>query len=131
MASTLLYRACALVVVGIVAGAVHSGVVPVKLHPDAPAPDSLANTQTSRQGGRRNSPSTNTPEKPTSSSSARACRAVDEMAGLNITLAQAKSLYDAHVPFVDARHMEDYETGQCVQDAFQMSTERTSMARTS
>jgi rhodanese-related sulfurtransferase len=122
MASTLLYRAAAIVVVGIIAGAVHSAMVQVKLRPDAPAPLILPTKpqnqgQTSAPGSTGSTPGVSTPAPP-----APPPPPADDMAGLNLTLTQAKSLYDSHVPFVDARHLEDYEAGH-VMDAFQMSTE--------
>jgi rhodanese-related sulfurtransferase len=114
MASLLLYRAAALVAAGVIAGAVHSGIVPVMLKPEAPAPIKLPQAPLKPPEAPKDiAPPANPPP---------ATPAADEMAGLNITLAQAKKLYDAHVPFVDARHAEEYESGH-VQDAFQLSTE--------
>jgi len=86
MASTLLYRACALVVVGIVAGAVHSGVVPVKLHPDAPAPIIWPKPGPKpADNGPPAQPNAITPEQPKAPPPPQP--PADEMAGMNLTLA--------------------------------------------
>jgi rhodanese-related sulfurtransferase len=130
MASTLLLRAGAIVVGGIIAGAVHSAMKPVMLRPETPAPLTVParpvdNGKVAETGAPvppnpalPQAPITSAPPAPPPPSAPRP----DEMAGLNISLAQAKSLYDARVPFIDARHMDEYEAGH-VQDAFQMSTE--------
>lgn len=88
--------------VAVIAGAAHSWIVPVKLHPDPPAP------------------ATNVLPPVVSNPSAGAQPAP---LGQYITLEQAKALYDAHqVLFIDTRPKEKFEESH-IPSALHLSTE--------
>jgi rhodanese-related sulfurtransferase len=108
--SLVLYRSAAVVAAGLIAGAVHSALVPVKVRPDEPPPIVLPPKQpeqTQQQQG---------------SQAAVAPQPEPEKIGLNLTLEQSKQLFDAGKFFVDARHLEEYEKGH-VENAFWMNAE--------
>ncbi len=129
--SLLLHRTCTILLVGVVAGAAHSyvrsaGGRPIKLTPDAPTPLNLpprggatapvttppvepATTPTPTTGTTPTVPPPQ-PEPPATHDS------------LDLTLDQAKALFDQQVAFIDARHLPEYEAGH-VQNAFLLGTE--------
>lgn len=125
MNALLLYRAAALVTLAVVVGAIDSAVRPISLKLQMPAP--LPVTK-----GSPSSPLSNPPAKPVQGAEPAAPAApvtpppapaaVDPEAALNISLAQAKELYDQRTVFLDARHLEEYEQGH-VAGALLLNTE--------
>jgi rhodanese-related sulfurtransferase len=96
----ILYRACVIVLVGIFAGAAYSTWhAPIVLEPKAPEP--IASTQAA----------------PTQAGVAASD--AGQPLGLDLTLAQAHSLFTQGVSFIDARHRDEFEAGH-VQGAFHM-----------
>lgn len=94
MACLLFYRAAVISLLGIGAGGVHSLFHPVTLKPKEPEPlPAVSHTDT---------PAPTAPAL-----------------GLDITVAQAKTLFDADAPFLDARNTAEFEAGH-VARAFHM-----------
>lgn len=140
MASLLLYRVSTILLAGTIAGAAHSwvrnaGDRPISFTLETPAP---LNLPLNADGGTRNpnpaatlatpaptptpgpTPPGPTPAPPTKTPPPTPATSAVE--SINVTLAQAKSLFDLQVPFIDARHEEEYEKGH-VTNAFLLSTE--------
>lgn len=116
-----LYRFCALALVGVVAGGLHSAFVPVSVVPEAPpplpplesppTPQTTSTTPPSIPVGTQSSPSTpaasSATQKPASDSAAALAKPTGN-SDIDITLAQAKALYDQGTMFVDARSAEEF-----------------------
>jgi rhodanese-related sulfurtransferase len=117
MASLLLYRASTLVAAGLLAGAVHSvvyskahGPITLRLKDESPAaPPPVAPPE----GGNPAEPKASNGDKPAPT---------PKVDNVHITLEQAKAMYDAKVPFVDSRHLADYEAGH-VDNAFRLDSD--------
>lgn len=100
----LFERTCAIALAGVLAGAVHSAFhAPVVVKPLEPAQAAV-------------------PANPSDGQSAQPPPPPTQTLGLEITLDQAWTLYEEGVPFVDARHREEYEAGH-VQNAFLVQAE--------
>jgi rhodanese-related sulfurtransferase len=103
--STLLHRLCTVTLLGIVAGGVHSLLVPISLVPEAPPkldlPVSSPSTPVAPVAG--TAPGTG-PGAATGTAPTQAAA----MADGDITLAQARALYEQSVMFVDARSLAEF-----------------------
>ncbi len=133
MQPTLLYRSAALITLAVAAGAVHSLVLGaggkrVTTVPLAPAPLNLpalpANGEPPAANG---TPQTQQPQQatqpaPPTQAAQPPAPPADPMDQLNISIAQAKALFDQNVIFIDARPLHEYEAGH-VPNAFFLSTE--------
>lgn len=104
---THLYRTCTIAFLGVVAGGVHSLIVPIALVPapppklDLPATSPSTQPQTASHAGSPASASSGT-------SPAANTPATTPMADGDITLAQARALYEQNVMFVDARSLAEF-----------------------
>lgn len=103
MAGPLIHRMITLAFLGLAMGALHSAFRPLQLAPADPA--AVAPTGDGGHSSARTSPTPGT-----------------EAPGLNISIEQAAAMYGRGVPFVDARHVEEYEAGH-VTNAFWMPSE--------
>ena len=114
-----LYRFCALGLVGVVAGGLHSAFVPVSVVPEAPPPlpplvlpgttttpsQTSAALQTQTPATTQNNQLSST--QPSSGSPAAQPKQAST-SDIDITLTQAKALYDQGTMFVDARSAEEF-----------------------
>jgi rhodanese-related sulfurtransferase len=137
MTRSLLVRAAAVIVAGVLVGVVYGHVreqksplllrakaaAPLKLDkygkpgPEAPAPEAPADGKThDRQPA---APETTPKSAPPPAPPPPETPKPD---GLHITIPQAKLLFDNKVAFVDARHLEEYEAGH-VDNAFLLSSD--------
>jgi rhodanese-related sulfurtransferase len=133
MQPTLLYRSAALITLALAAGAVHSLVLGaggkrVTTVPLAPAPLILPVPPTNGEQPAAQ-PANGTPQAQPPTQATQPAQATpppvapaDPMDQLNITIAQAKALFDQNVIFIDARPLHEYEAGH-VPNAFFLSTE--------
>lgn len=133
MQPTLLYRCAALITLAVAAGAVHSLVLGaggkrVTTVPLAPAPLNLPALPTNGEPPAANgTPQTQQPQQatqpaPPTQAAQPPAPPADPMDQLNISIAQAKALFDQNVIFIDARPLHEYEAGH-VPNAFFLSTE--------
>lgn len=112
----VLARACIIAFAGVVIGGALSALgkplVTGELSPPATIrlPPASPTTQP---------PTTQPPTTPDAAQHPAAPQDPDLITGPEITLTQAKRLFDAGTPFVDARHREEYEAGH-VQNAYWM-----------
>lgn len=104
----MITRMLALIGLGVLLGALDSWIRPVQLHLNpqgpaaAPAPAVSSTTGTA--------PSVTPPDAPSG-----------DALGLEITVPQAKALFDQGVSFIDARHDDEYNE-QRVQNAFNLTS---------
>lgn len=106
-----IYRFCALGLIGVVAGGLHSAFVPVSVVPEAPPPlpplTSPSPPTTPTQNPASTQSNQTTSSQP-SSTSPVAQPQQGSTSDIDITLAQAKALYDQGTMFVDARSAEEF-----------------------
>jgi len=134
MGSILCYRAAAIIAAGLIAGAVHSAVHAEKhgrivLRVAEPPPavvtpksgDPAAAPGTPAPTDPKTTPGVQTPTMTEASSTPTAPVAASALP-LHVSIEQAKTLFDANAPFVDARHLADYESGH-IADALLLSAD--------
>ncbi|MCX5688334.1 MAG: rhodanese-like domain-containing protein, partial [Planctomycetota bacterium] len=104
--ATHLHRLCTIALLGVVAGGVHSLLVPVSLVPAPPPKLDLPADPKAPAAPTHATPPASTPASATGSSPATPQAAA--MADGDITLAQARALYEQSVMFVDARSLAEF-----------------------
>lgn len=107
-------RACTIALVAVIAGGVHSVMVPVMMVPQAPEALDAAGTAVSGGGSvstKGGNAITNAAAGGGVGSGQGSGGGEDAFAKLDITLEQARGLYQSGVMFVDARAGAEYEAG--------------------
>jgi rhodanese-related sulfurtransferase len=128
MESLLLYRAAALVTLGVIAGAIHSAARPISLGLQAPAPYVgpkpvvPEKPVTGTPDGTSAANGSNAAALPVAPPTPPTAAAEDPLAALSITLAEAKAFYDQGFMFLDSRYLDEYEKGH-VQGALLLNTD--------
>jgi rhodanese-related sulfurtransferase len=105
MFQTLFYRMCTVAMAGVVIGSAHSLMVPIRLTPEAPPP---LTSGTAAVAGTTVPVAAAGAVTPAGSGAVAAPATVNT---LDITLAQARELYQSGVMFADARSLDEYTAG--------------------
>jgi rhodanese-related sulfurtransferase len=130
MQPLILYRCAALITLALVAGAAHSFVLGaggkrITLKPEAPTPINLPGLSqpTTNPVAPADQPEpTGVAHGQPEAAPAPPAPPTDPMDQLNITIEQARALFDQNVIFIDARPLHEYEAGH-VPNAFYLTTE--------